>query len=229
MSTTNNKKTQQEVLAELEKAKGEILDTISGEQKIKAIELNEDTPEHIKTRANMLIWGAMAQADRMVKEYEKRQAVSAMWKARYAEIKESASKELSEAAKAKRERKRLIRMGMPLPKPERKPKDIPAAEPEEKKVPNVGKNERKQAMLEYDKQKQYERAQRKIEKRKAKAAKKVVDNLTALRQREVEIARFKIAQDIRDVKKSEKNAKYNRKKLAKTVIIRKDEDFSAAA
>lgn len=225
----NNKKSQQEVLAELEKAKGEILDTISGEQKIKAIEVNENTPEYIKTRANMLIWGAMAQADRIVKAYEQQQATSAMWKARYAEIKASADKELSEAAKAKRERKRLTRMGLPLPKPERKEKEIPATEKKEENVPNVGKNERKQAMLQYDKMKQYERAQRKIEKCRAKAAKKTVDDLAAIRQREAELARFKKAQDLRDVKKSEKNAKYNRNKKTKVVVIRKDEAYATAA
>lgn len=175
-----------------------------------------ELPKNIQQRLIAISETASAQSDRVIEAFKKAQLRKEKADKQDTEIKEKVKIELTEAAKDKREKKRLIRMGLPLPKPEKKNKVI---EPvlDEKGIPIVSKNERKVAMLAYDKEKHEERKQRVIQKKKQRAEKALADKLITKAKQEAILLRFKNAEIKRNTKKA--NSKFYKAKEVKIVRL----------
>jgi len=160
-----------------------------------------ELPKNIQQRLIAISDAASAQSERVVSLFKAAKSRKEETEKRDAEIKEKVKTELTEAAKAKRERKRLIRLGMPLPK---KKKEV-ITEPitDEKGKPIIGKNERKAAMLAYDKEKHEERKQRITQRKKDRAEKKLAIKVKSFEKLQAEVLRFKNSEIRRKTKKAE--------------------------
>lgn len=204
----------------------------SSQKSYKFSDDDDEATKLAKKQANMVLLNALAQANRIMLTHERKQERRVMDKAIAAERKEAKANGIVDEARlqviADRKRKEYeekMSTNTTIPNaPKKKKRAKPAIPKPEPGVPAVGKNARKQALLAADESKRLKRIELVARRDSYKLTKKITQQQTAKLKQHEEVIRFFDAQLLRDLKRNERDKKYNKKTPKKRRIVVNDLD-----